>query len=356
MASESEADTPPSPWGDVLGTAVLRAEPDDFVVEELPLVAPRGAGEHLLVRLRKRGWTTPAAADALARAFGVAKSRVSYAGMKDRHAVTEQSFSLHAPGQDVPSAPSLPDGLILLAVQRHHRKLRRGALRGNRFRLRLRQLDAPPALVHRRLAAITHRGVPNYFGAQRFGAGDGNVAAARAWFRGDCAPRDRRERGFWISAARSRVFNALVAARVAEGSWDQAVTGDRMMLDGRGSLFSAANEEPAVLAARLAAGSVHATGPLPGRAGKLPGAEPLPEVECRVLAAYRELVDGLSTLGVDADRRALRVHAGDMAWHYEAPQTLMIGFNLPAGAYATTVLGQAFELRDNSAQPKASTT
>jgi tRNA pseudouridine13 synthase len=334
----------------------LRSEPEDFAVVELPLVTPSGTGEHLLIRLRKRGWTTPAAADALARAFGVAKSRVSYAGMKDRHAITEQSFSIHAPAGDIPASPTLPEGLGLLAVERHHRKLRRGALRGNRFRLRLRGVEAPPTGVHRRLAAIMHRGVPNYFGMQRFGAGDGNIAAAEAWFRGERTPKDRRERGLWISAARSRVFNAVLAARVADGTWQRAVSGDRMMLDGRRSLFRAADEEPGVLAARLAAGGVHPTGPLPGCDGKLPGDEALPEVEQRVLAAYQGFVAALGGLGVEADRRALRVHIGDMVWHFEAAQTLVVEFSLPAGAYATTVLGQVFDLQDGTGQVNDNTT
>lgn len=327
----------------------MRSIPDDFFVQEQPVVAPSGHGEHLLVQLRKRGWTTPGAADALARAFGVAKGRVSYAGMKDRHAVTEQWLSIHAPGRAAIEPSPLPAGLELLAVERHHRKLRRGALRGNRFVLRLRVLTGKPEALHRRLVAVAHRGVPNYFGSQRFGRDGDNVARALAWFRGRERVKGRRERGLLLSAARSAVFNAVLAERVADGTWDRPVPGDRLMVDGRRSLFSAATEDPSVLRTRLARGAVHATGPLPGKPGSLPGDEPLPEVEGRVLGDYAELVAGLVDAGMVADRRALRVPVRSLAWSWQASDRLLLRFDLPAGAYATTVLEQVLSVTDGHA-------
>jgi tRNA pseudouridine13 synthase len=326
----------------------MRSVPEDFVVREWPLAEASGDGEHLLVLLRKRGWTTPAAAGQLARAFGVANGRVSYAGMKDRHAVTEQWLSIHVPGRGVPEPAALPPGLELLQIRRHHRKLRRGALRGNRFELRLRGVTATPKALHRRLLAVAHRGVPNYFGSQRFGRDGDNTTRALAWFRGEVSVANRRERGFLLSAARSAVFNAVLAERVAQDSWDQPVAGDRLMLDGRRSLFSASSEDGAVLAARMARSAVHATGPLPGKPGQLPGDEPLPEVERRVLADHESLVAGLRAADVVADRRALRVPVRALAWSLGGDGQLRLRFDLPPGAYATTVLDQVLRLEDGS--------
>lgn len=348
MATESDPDNRPSPWGDPLGEALIRAVPEDFIVRELPLVEPSGSGEHVLVHLRKRGWTTPAAAAALARAFGVAKGRVSYAGMKDRHALTEQWFSVHAPGRDLSASPALPEGLVVLDCQRHGRKLRRGALRGNRFELRLRGVTAPPRALDERLLAIAHRGVPNYFGHQRFGRDGDNAARARAWLCGEQSARDRAERGILLSAARSLVFNDVLGARVEASSWDRAVDGDRMMLDGRQSLFSATTEGASRLCQRVAAGAIHPTGPLPGRPAKLPGNEPLPAVERRVSAEHQALIDGLAAAGAVADRRALRVRPGRLAWCWRGRDELVVGFDLPPGAYATTVIEHALRPREAS--------
>lgn len=319
----------------------MRARPEDFVVEELPVTTASGAGEHLLVRLRKSGWTTPAAGDALAKAFGVGKGRIGYAGLKDRHAVTEQDFSVHVAGRALPTTPVLPEGFTLLAMDRHHRKLRRGALRGNRFRLRLRDVTATRRAIDRRLTAISHRGVPNYFGAQRFGRDGDNTDAALAWFRGERRVRDRRERGILLSAARSAVFNAVLAARVSDGTWDRPVAGDRVMLDARRSIFAAADEDPDVLRQRMMAGGVHPTGPLAGKATKLPGGDPLPAIERRVVESHDELVEGVAAAGGVADRRALRVRAYEMAWRHDAGNELSVTFSLPPGAYATTVLAAA---------------
>lgn len=338
----------PCPWGEAVGDALIRSVPEDFMVRELPLVEASGSGEHVLVHLRKRGWTTPEAAAALARAFGVAKGRVSYAGMKDRHALTEQWFSVHAPGRALALTPRLPEGLVVLDQQRHGRKLRRGALRGNRFELRLRGVTAPPRMLNERLLAIAHRGVPNYFGRQRFGRDGDNAHRARAWLCGEQSVKARAERGILLSAARSLVFNEVLAARVEETSWDRPIDGDRMMLDGRRSLFSAATEEAGRLGRRVATGAIHPTGPLPGRSAKLPGPEPLPAVERRVCTRHQALIDGLAAAGAVADRRALRVRAGNLAWCWYGRDQLVVGFDLPPGAYATTVIEQALRLREAS--------
>ncbi|MEI2419812.1 tRNA pseudouridine(13) synthase TruD, partial [Arthrospira platensis SPKY2] len=153
------------------------------------------------------------------------------------HAVTTQWFSVRFPGgrHPDPGTLSIP-GVELLECSLHDRKLKRGALRGNRFRIRVSALTADPAILAARLAAVAERGVPNAFGPQRFGREGGNLRIAAGWFGGGQAPR-RHERGFALSAARSLLFNAVLAERISRGDWERAAPGDPVQLDGRGSWF-----------------------------------------------------------------------------------------------------------------------
>lgn len=337
----------PRAYGPPLGEAVLRQEAADFqVYEELPF-GPSGSGEHLLLRVRKTGWTTDAVAGVLARSLDVGRREVSYAGMKDRHAVTEQHFSVQLAGRQTPELPrELADGVELLWAARHHRKLRRGALSGNRFRLRLRGLSADYAALSARLAAIARGGVPNYFGEQRFGREGDNVARARDLLAGRFRTRNRNLRGILYSAARSELFNRVLAERIADGSWQRGLAGDVMMLDGRSACFTTQPADPQ-LGRRLALMEIHPTGPMPGKGGLVPEAA-AGEVERRVLEAEAELVAGLIAAGLDADRRALRLRVRELAWHSPAPGELWLEFGLPAGAYATTVVRELVETVERS--------
>lgn len=341
--------------GGPLGSALLRVQPEDFRVEELPGFEPSGSGEHLFLRVRKRGLTTDMAAADLARAFGVRRNMVSYAGMKDRWAVTEQWFSLHLPGHtEAPPLGELTPGLEVLAYTRNNRKLRRGALAGNRFRLRLREVSAAPAALSARLAWIARHGVPNYFGYQRFGRDGDNVALAAAWFAGDYRPRNRQLEGILLSAARAQLFNQVLAARLADGSWNRPRPGDLMMLDGRGSVFPVtAAEELAELGRRALQQQIHPTGPLPGRGGTQPSGE-VAALEATQLASAQALVDGLQRHGVDAARRALRLRVAGLAWHFPAPGVLELSFSLTSGAYATSVLRELVDATDVGGRPPGS--
>lgn len=337
----------PRAYGPPLGEAVLRQEAADFqVYEELPF-GPSGSGEHLLLRVRKTGWTTDAVAGVLARSLDVGRREVSYAGMKDRHAVTEQHFSVQLAGRQTPELPrELADGVELLWAARHHRKLRRGALSGNRFRLRLRGLSADYAALSARLAAIARGGVPNYFGEQRFGREGDNVARARDLLAGRFRTRNRNLRGILYSAARSELFNRVLGRRVADGSWQGALTGEVMMLDGRSACFTAEPED-AALGRRLALMEIHPTGPLVGKGGLRPS-EDAGALEQQVEEAEAELVEGLVRAGLDGDRRALRLRVRELAWHQPEPGQLWLDFALPSGAYATAVVRELVEATQGS--------
>ncbi|MGB5938778.1 MAG: tRNA pseudouridine(13) synthase TruD, partial [Rhodanobacter sp.] len=253
----------PRAFGEPPLTARLRSAPEDFRVEEILGYDADGVGEHALLWVEKRGANTDWVARELAKFAGVPQVAVGYAGLKDRHAVTRQAFSVQLAGKPDPDWSTFPHAEVkVLAATRHSRKLKRGALRGNRFVLVLREAAGDRAATERVLEQIAARGVPNYFGEQRFGREGGNVAQARAMFAGRRVDRDQRS--FLLSAARSHIFNAVLAARVERGAWDTPLEGEIWSLAGSRSWFG---PEPftEALAGRLARADIHPSGPLWGQ-------------------------------------------------------------------------------------------
>jgi len=319
-----------------LTAATLRAAPEDFVVEEQMPFVLAGAGEHLWLKVRKRGINTEQVAKQLARMAGVTRREVGYAGMKDRHAVAVQWFSLYLPGRADPDWGALPDGLTILEGARHTRKLKTGALSGNRFEIVLRDCQGDRAAVLRRSAEIGTRGVPNYFGEQRFGHGGANVAEARALFAGDGKRCDRKQSGIYLSAARSFLFNEVLAQRVRAGNWDVAVDGDAMILNGTRSFFVPETVDDTIRR-RLAEGDIHPSGPLWGR-GELPTHAATRALEQAVADEHADLARGLERAGLDQERRALRVIPQELQAEWLDDTSLRLRFGLPAGTYATALL------------------
>jgi tRNA pseudouridine13 synthase len=330
-------------WPRALGAVVLsarvRATPEDFRVEEIDAFEPSGSGEHLLLTVEKRGMNTAFAAKRIAEWAGIAEPGVGYAGLKDRHAVTRQRFSVHLPRKSAPDISGLEsDELRVVAHAWHAKKLPRGALAGNRFALALRDVQGDRAAIEARLQAIASRGVPNYFGEQRFGRGGDNVGNALEMFGGRRVARDQRT--YLLSAARSQLFNRVLGARVAAGNWDTALDGEVWMLDGSRSVFG---PEPLdeTLAARLAAFDIHPTAPLWGR-GELRSRGPAAALETAALADPQSstLRAGLETAGLKQERRATRLRPQALEWQWRDAATLELRFALPPGAYATTVLAE----------------
>ena len=335
----------PRAHGPSVLTAGFRERSEDFVVEELPGFEPSGAGEHLLLDIEKRGMNTVFAARRIAEWAGVKEMAVGYAGLKDRHAVTRQRFSVHLPGRDAPDPESLQDdALRVMHVTRHSRKLPRGALAGNRFEITLRDVAGDRASIDARIATIAARGVPNYFGEQRFGRAGDNVEQARAMFGGRRVRRE--ERSLLLSAARSELFNRVLAERVVLDCWDAPLDGEVWMLDGRRSIFGPEPVSPE-LQARLAAFDIHPTGPLWGR-GDLRSEGPCRALEDRVLdePGARALQRGLEAAGLEQERRALRLRPADMAFAWLADDVLQLCFSLPPGTYATCVLDALGEVTE----------
>ncbi len=321
----------------------MRVEPGDFRVDEIDAFEASGSGEHLLLTVEKTGMNTVFAARRIARWAGVAESAIGYAGLKDRHAVTRQRFSVWLPKKVAPAIDALQaDDFKVLSADWHARKLPRGALQGNRFVLVLRGVEGERAGIDARLQAIAARGVPNYFGEQRFGRGGDNVAQARAMFAGRRVRRE--ERSILLSAARSEIFNAALDRRVARGDWDRGIDGDVLMLEGSHSVFGPVEIDEAI-SARLAARDIHPTGPMWGRGELRPQGEAR-EIEAAIAHALQDLCDGLESAGLKQERRSLRLPVAELAWQWADGDALMLSFHLPAGAYATTVLREIGEVVD----------
>lgn len=330
---------PPRAHGAPLCPGRLRAEPEDFLVEEQLGFEPAGAGQHLLLRVRKRDANTQWIAGELARVCGCAPRDVGYAGLKDRRAVATQWFT-------VPQSRLAPEDWLTIAggeyrvleAHRHSRKLPRGALAGNRFVIKVRGTAIDDTSLAGRLAAVAARGVPNYFGPQRFGRGGSNLGRLNAPVR-TLRPA---ERGFVLSAARSLVFNAVLAERVTAGSWDRLEPGDLANLDGRASHFAVEAVDD-TLAARSARLDIHPTGPLWGRGAPRSGGGVL-ELEQRVAADFAAACDLVTRAGMEQERRSLRLAVRDLHWRRDADvaDAIVVEFRLSRGAYATVVLREVF--------------
>lgn len=333
----------PCAHGGPAGSAVIRRAPEDFVVREWLGFGADGDGDHLLLKVRKRGANTLWVARQLARLGMIHPRDVGFAGLKDRDAVAEQAFT-------VPARSAVPnwlgisgEGFEVLDVQRTRRKLKRGALKGNDFELLLHDFSGAPAVLEQRLQTLASAGMPNYFGPQRFGRDGHNIDVAVAWFEGGPTP-ERAERGFALSAARAAIFNAVLAKRVLAGTWNQLQDGDVVNLDGSGSFFLAETIDE-TLRERCKRLDVHPTGPM-WHGDSLLSAGAVAELEARTAREYAVLAAGLSKAGLEPERRSLRAPVRDLKWRIDGTE-VHLQFRLQRGAFATAVLheliGNAFQ-------------
>ncbi|MFP4245890.1 MAG: tRNA pseudouridine(13) synthase TruD [Halochromatium sp.] len=327
----------PTAFGGPVLSARLRARPEDFIVDEQLAFGPDGDGEHVLLRVRKTSANTEWVARRLAALAGVSVKAVGYAGLKDRHAVTTQWFSVHLGKLPEPRWRLLAEeGIEVLEQHRHRRKLKRGSLSGNRFQIRLREVAGDRDAAAARIATLTARGAPNYFGPQRFGRGEGNLFRAQALFAGAAPRASRQQQGLWLSAVRSQLFNEVLARRIERDDWATALVGDRLQLRGSQSHFLVETLDERLLE-RVRSGDAMPTGPLFGEG------EPLTEAAVRALeeqvaADSPDWVAGLAAAGLKQERRALRLDIEGLELEPVAETELDLRFQLPAGSYATTLI------------------
>ncbi len=323
---------------------LLKQAPEDFFVEEMPAYPPSGDGEHLFLFVEKRGITTPDLVGRASKMLGLRPSQIGYAGLKDAQAVTRQWISLHT--KEEPRLARLESAEIkVLRVERHGNKLRRGHLRGNRFRILLRESTPPEGftVLWKTLAKV---GFPNYFGPQRFGAdGDNAQKGALIVSRQNPPPANRDHARLLINAFQSALFNELVARRISERArLDDLLPGDFAVFRESGSFFAVTEAASEDARRRGAGGEISATAPLFGY--KTPLAEGVPgEWERSVLesnaldpADFRLGGKKLSQAGT---RRAVRAFPGNHSWRVMAPDgrpCLELEFTLRPGVYATSFL------------------
>ncbi|NOZ11426.1 MAG: tRNA pseudouridine(13) synthase TruD [Gammaproteobacteria bacterium] len=330
-------------WGRPEVQAAIRCTPEDFVVDEQLSFIPTGSGEHLLVQIEKRNTNTDWVIRQLAKLLSLPKVDIGYAGLKDRHALTRQWFSLRLPrDRESPLQQLEAPDIRIVETRRHSRKLRPGALKANRFRISLRDIAVVPEALQARLQVIAKEGVPNYFGEQRFGIENRNLDWAVALFKGRRV-KNRHQRGLYFSAARSMLFNAVLSQRVEAGTWNKAQPGDVFILDGRRNVFYQDDVDDTVVE-RITDQAIHPTGPLWGR-GPLPAS--IVEWERQVLEPLSDWCAGLEAAGLESARRSLRCPVKNFTWEW-MDQQLILQFDLAAGSYATSVLRELVAYRDDS--------
>jgi tRNA pseudouridine13 synthase len=334
--------------GKPLSQGQLRTKMSDFqVFEKLPF-AFSGEGEHLLIHIRKTGVNTIVVARQLAHFFSIKEMFVTYAGLKDRYAVTEQWFGLHLPGKTVDVSSIDIEGVEVLSSTRHNKKLRIGALSGNNFSLILRNVTEVEAL-EKRWSQIIKEGVPNYFGEQRFGIDGGNVDKAIALF-GGSKVRDKKKRGIYLSAARSYLFNQAIHQRIEHDYFSVLSSGDVCMLAGTQSVFVVDDVDDTLLA-RMEEKDIDITAPMWGSGELMTRAEPL-IFEQQVAKQCPEIVEGLPKFGLKQERRRIRLSLSETRIEVDRADeniegcTVTLHFFLPSGCYATTILRELIDYQD----------
>lgn len=322
-------------------TALLKAECADFVVKEQLGYDMSGDGEFVAVKVRKTDCNTLFVGEQLAKFAGISARNMSYAGLKDRKAVTEQWFSLQMPGQPTPDFSQFSlEGVEILEVTRHQRKIRIGSLQGNHFEIFLRNAEETDELKVR-LDFLAKNGFPNYFTEQRFGRDGNNLTQALRWANGEINVKDRNKRSFYLSATRSEIFNLIVAKRIELGLAQQVLNGDILQLNGSHSWFVVdESEDLAQLQQRLAQQDVLLTAPLIGEEEKS-----AVDFEHEIFAQHQALFDLMRQERMKAARRAILMQPQHFQWQFE-PNGLRLQFALPAGSYATALIRELVNIEN----------
>ena len=334
-------------------TAKLKSHADDFVVEENIPVEFSGDGEHCWLYIKKRGCNTDWIAQQLAQYCNVKKMAVAYAGLKDRHAVTSQWFSVQLPGKPTPDwqefessfiSPGSDESVQVLHSFRHNRKLQRGALKSNTFKIILRELsDSSESMfesLKQRCAEIAHYGVPNYFGAQRFGRNYNNLEQAEKLFARPRYKVAKHKRSLYLSAARSWLFNHILSDRIKRDVWNRRLPGDVFMLNGKSACFKDDANIVDELNQRLSLNEINPTAILWGE-GDVMVTSQAAELEAAVIDRFPVFRDGLVAARLQAQRRSCRLIPEQLGCS-QLGKDFVVSFTLPAGSYATMVLAEIF--------------
>ncbi|WP_288061796.1 tRNA pseudouridine(13) synthase TruD [Rodentibacter caecimuris] len=322
-------------------TALLKQECADFIVIEDLGYDMSGEGEFVAVKVRKTGCNTLFVGEKLAKFAGVPERNMGYAGLKDRQAITEQWFCLQMPGQETPDFTQFDvEGVEILAVIRHHRKIRTGSLQGNYFEILLRDAQESDEL-NTRLNFVANFGFPNYFTEQRFGRDGHNLTQALRWAQGEIKVKDRKKRSFYLSAARSEIFNLVVAARIEQGLAQQILPNDIVQLNGSHSWFKAdESEDLAALQVRLDSRDILLTAPLIGEENLVSS-----NIENAIVEQHNAFSPLMKQEKMKAARRPLLMRAQNFQWQF-IEEGLKLSFYLPSGSYATALIRELVNYKE----------
>ncbi|MEY8206071.1 MAG: tRNA pseudouridine(13) synthase TruD [Bermanella sp.] len=321
----------------------FRTQLEDFQVTELSNRQLHASGPHLFLFIEKQGTNTHWLARKLANHAKVDLKAVGYAGLKDRHAITRQWFS-------IPYKDKLPDlshvfskpEFTLLSQGFYGVKLKRGALGGNAFRIVLRNMTGDKQAIEQRLELIRQRGVPNYFGRQRFGNDGDNLQQAHNMFANGKRPRNKQKGSMYISAARSFLFNEMLAKRIELNSWDRPMAGE--VFGFAGSLRGFSQEGSSEELQRWRTNRIHPTCALWGKNESLAAGELL-AIEDTVAAANPVFCEGLVNKGLKQERRAARMLVPDLFWMWQGDD-LVLRFSLASGYFATSILAELGDIQE----------
>lgn len=325
----------PYAYGKPQSSASFKLSPDDFHVNEFFDGQFSGQGEHILLKIEKRGLTTEELVKSLARIINKPPKLISYAGLKDRQALTTQWLSIHAPGEEIEGIETLESpGWRVIESTRHNKKLKPGFLAGNQFMVRLRDVSNIDLFLNR-LEQIKNNGVPNYFGEQRFGREAGNLIKAEQMLVQGRKVKDRFLKGMYFSTARSWLFNLILAKRVQEDCWNTPLVGDVMQLSGSNSIFSIDGIEENIIR-RIHEKDISPASPLPGKGRAIAKGDALKTINS-VYEDWLPWVEGLEKYGLEEAWRANILHVDHLEYAVNE-QIIELSFMLQAGAYATVLL------------------
>jgi tRNA pseudouridine13 synthase len=367
----------PTAWGEPPICARFKVEPADFIVREHLGFDLDGQGEHLFLLIRKCALNTHDVVDTLQRQFKCRSVDIGICGLKDKHAITDQWVSIRTPlnlsdtdlelnDESLQPHDKMEAGqLQILTATRHSRKLRRGAHQENQFIVRLQDVHAAQQTdieehadiqekVSARLNTISSLGFPNYFGRQRFGFNQQNLAQAQRYFSNPRQKITRTKRGLYLSAARSAIFNRVCAHRVQTHSWNTPLNGEPMILDGAQSFFVHTERDTETIA-RCKSFDIQTSGPMWGKGEAIATAD-CAEFERDAMASLSSFCSGLATNNLKQQRRALRVRPSNLEWQWITRDCLVLRFGLPVGSYATSLLAElvSIEQHEHRIQDKRS--
>ena len=344
----------PQPLSPSIVQADFKSTPNDFIVHELLSIEFSHHGEHLWLHLKKTNLNTTFVAKLLAKWANIPVSDVGYSGLKDRRAVTQQWFSLRLPSTKPPSrdfdeflsTQALHDdeNIQLLEQHWHHKKLNRGTHKHNQFIIRLTNVVGDKHEIDKQLSIIQHKGVPNYFGNQRFGIDGKNIENAQIFFEALISSKQPykphkkslEKHAMYISSAKSLIFNAILAKRVLLNNWDTAIDGDVFNLDGSGSIFTDSSDDN--IHQRLLTGDIHIASILFGTGqSKATNQASMIEKDILSLPEFTIFQQGLLKVGSKLSYRPLRLIPKKLSWQWQ-DDNLTLTFVLPSGTFATSIL------------------